>query len=80
MLGGELLESSSLAAIAAAAASRHAARLTREALCGVYRAFCEYVGPEALTPETVRAYRQRQWRAGQVRIGTERVQPQAGIA
>ena len=58
---GELLDPSLLAAIASELAGRQAAKLTREAYAGVYRTFCEFLGadagPEALTPETVRAYR-----------------------
>lgn len=58
---GELLDPGSLAAIAGEVAGRQAARLSRDAYAGVYRAFCQFVGadagPDALTPETVRAYR-----------------------
>jgi hypothetical protein len=65
---GELLDPSSLSAIAAELAHRQAAQLTREAYAGVYRAFCQFLGPdagpEALTPESVRAYRDQLERHG----------------
>jgi len=65
---GELLDPGSLAAIAAGLAGRQAATLTREAYAGVYGAFCEFVGadagPEALTPEAVRGYRDQLERHG----------------
>src|SRR5664279_532390 len=65
---GELLDPSSLAAIALELAGRQAAKLTREAYAGVYRTFCEFLGAdaglEALTPETVRAYRDQLERDG----------------
>jgi site-specific recombinase XerD len=55
-------------AIAAELAHRQAAQLTREAYAGVYRSFCRFlsldVRPEALTPESVRAYRDQLERDG----------------
>jgi hypothetical protein len=44
---GELLDLGSLAAIASELAGRQAAKLTREAYAGVYRAFCEFLGADA---------------------------------
>jgi hypothetical protein len=58
---GELLDPGSLSAVASELARRQAAPLTRDAYAGVYRAFCQFIGPdarpEALTPQSVRAYR-----------------------
>ncbi len=58
---GELLDPGSLSAVASELARRQAAQLTREAYAGAYRAFCQFLGPdarrEAITPESVRAYR-----------------------
>ncbi len=58
---GELVDVASLAARAGEVARQQPAPLTRQAYAGVYRAFCQFVGPgagpEALTSERVRAYR-----------------------
>jgi integrase/recombinase XerD len=60
---GELVDVESLAARAAEVARQQPAPLTRQTYAGVYRAYCEFVGPhagpDALTPERVRAYRDR---------------------
>jgi len=60
-LSGVVVDPGTLAERAAEVARQQAAPLTRDAYAGVYRAFCAFVGAgagaDALTPTTVRAYR-----------------------
>ena len=44
---GELVDVESLAARAAEVARQQPAPLTRQTYAGVYRAYCEFVGPES---------------------------------
>lgn len=57
----EVLDPTSLAVQAAEIARRQPSPATRSTYAGVYRAFCAglgvHVGPDALTAETVRAWR-----------------------
>jgi hypothetical protein len=60
---GELVDDSALAQLAAEIARQQAAPLTRTTYAGVYRAFCAFPGPDAgvdaVTVDSVRAYRDR---------------------
>ena len=60
-LSGVVVDPGTLAERAAEVACQQAAPLTRDAYAGVYRAFCAFAGAgagaDALTPTTVRAYR-----------------------
>ncbi len=60
---GEVIDPGSLAELAARVAGEQPGKLTRDTYAGVYRAFGAFVGPgagaSALTPDSVRAYRDR---------------------
>jgi integrase/recombinase XerD len=66
-LAGEVLDPVSLTMLAASVAANQPARLTRQTYAGVYAAFCQFLGPgaraSALSPDTVRGYRDRLERA-----------------
>ena len=65
---GELLDPAGLAARASEVAARQRSPETRRTYATVYRTFCAFLSPNAgtehLTPETVRAYRDRLERRG----------------
>ena len=65
---GELLDPAGLAARASEVAARQRSPETRRTYAAVYRTFCAFLSPNAgtehLTPETVRAYRDRLERRG----------------
>jgi len=63
LVAGEIVDVAGLAALAEEIARQQPAPLTRHTYTGVYKAFCEFVGPgaalDAMTPQRVRAYRDR---------------------